>query len=185
MLYMLYMLYTLSCGKLAYVSELDEYPRSERICVCVSDVWSFASVENCSVFKFGSVTAREVSKATSAWKIQHVYDRFDVMLCIHSYRSDCFCTQDASVGVCAQVKSVYRSYGPPKYSTKDKFLEVDWISFLRTALVRQCLQFDLITVCLSCVWAMFACIRFYGIIWRSIVCPILLTVFVDWFSVQF
>ena len=90
---------------------------------------------------------------------------FDVMLRIHSYRSDCFSTQDASVGVCAQVKSVHRSSWPPKYSTKGQFRSLLQLFFARPALVRQWLQFDLITVCLSRAWAIFACIWFYGSVW--------------------
>ena len=45
--------------------------------------------------------------------------------------------QDASVGVCAQVKSVHCSYGPPKYSTKGKFRSQLHFFFVRTSLVRQ------------------------------------------------
>ena len=41
----------------------------------------------------------------------------DVFIAIEATAS----LQDASVGVCAQVKSVHGSYGPPKHNTKGKF----------------------------------------------------------------
>ena len=162
---MLYMLYTLSSGKLMYVSELDGYPRSESICVCVPDAWSFASAENVQYSNSVVWRREKLVRRPPRARYKMYLIGFDLMLRVYIDRSECFCTQDAYVGVCAQVESVHRSSGPPKHSTKGKFLINCSFFFARQVLVRQWLQFDLIIVCLSRAWAIFARIWFYGSVW--------------------
>ena len=105
-----------------YVSELDGYPRSESICVCAPDAWSFASAENVQYSNVVVWRREKIVRRPPRARYKMYRIGFDLMLRGYIYRSECFCTQNAYVGVCAQVESVHRSSGPPKYSTKGKFL---------------------------------------------------------------